>query len=242
MPRVEVRIDSGGQDGVPHAFIVLTDEFGNEQGYGFAPREHLNLWGPGKVYDDTDHEYDRSWSYDISQQQFDDLESFISQRQTNPGIYEGWDRNCVKFVASALRYASVDDLPSGPLTHPVELWWTTKLTPLWNNIRGIFDAAQSWTNPPRVDPLVLDLDGDGIETVGVGITSPVLFDQNGDGVKEGTGWIKADDGFLVLDRNGNGAIDWAGAIRQPHAISQRERGHQRLRRTGRAGHEHRRKS
>lgn len=49
MPTVEVRIDSGGQDHVPHAFIVLTDE--NSVvigGYGFAPAEHLNLSGPGQ--------------------------------------------------------------------------------------------------------------------------------------------------------------------------------------------------
>ncbi|QWT21933.1 hypothetical protein KPL74_07985 [Bacillus sp. NP157] len=57
----------------------------------------------------------------------------------------------------------------------------------------------------RIDPLTLDLDGDGIETLGV--DEGVLFDFDGDGVKTGTGWIKRDDGFLVLDRNGNGQID-----------------------------------
>lgn len=57
----------------------------------------------------------------------------------------------------------------------------------------------------RIDPLVLDLDGDGIETLGA--DAGVLFDFDGDGVKTGTGWIKGDDGFLVLDRNGNGRID-----------------------------------
>nr|WP_240440909.1 calcium-binding protein [Ralstonia solanacearum] len=53
---------------------------------------------------------------------------------------------------------------------------------------------------------MLDLDGDGLETIGAG-NSGVLFDHDGDGVKTSTGWIKADDGFLVLDRNGNGSID-----------------------------------
>lgn len=57
----------------------------------------------------------------------------------------------------------------------------------------------------RIDPLTLDLDGDGIETMGV--DAGVLFDFNGDGIKTGTGWIKGDDAFLVLDRNGNGQID-----------------------------------
>ncbi len=56
------------------------------------------------------------------------------------------------------------------------------------------------------DPLVLDLDGDGIETVGAD-TGEVLFDHEGDGIRNGSGWIKPDDGLLVWDRNGNGVID-----------------------------------
>ena len=59
----------------------------------------------------------------------------------------------------------------------------------------------------RSDPLVLDLDGDGIETVGVNATNPIYFDHDGLGVQTSSGWVKSDDGFLVLDRNGNGTID-----------------------------------
>jgi hypothetical protein len=72
-------------------------------------------------------------------------------------------------------------------------------------INTLFQSAQNW-QPPR-DPLVLDLDGDGIETVGISGASPVLFDHDADGIRTGTGWIKADDGLLVLDLNGNGTID-----------------------------------
>ncbi len=68
---------------------------------------------------------------------------------------------------------------------------------------GSFNGARTWV-PPR-DPLALDLDRDGIETIGANGT--VLFDHDGDGVKTGTGWVGADDGLLVLDRNGNGQID-----------------------------------
>ncbi|WP_460844414.1 beta strand repeat-containing protein, partial [Noviherbaspirillum agri] len=68
-----------------------------------------------------------------------------------------------------------------------------------------YNAAQNWQ--PRRDPLTLDLDGDGIETVGASLTNPILFDHDGDGVKRGTGWVKPDDGFLVIDRDGNGKID-----------------------------------
>ena len=34
-----------------------------------------------------------------------------------------------------------------------------------------------------------------------------MFDIAGTGIKQSVGWVKADDGFLVLDRNGNGSID-----------------------------------
>ena len=66
-----------------------------------------------------------------------------------------------------------------------------------------FDRARSFIQ--RRDPLTLDLDGDGIETVGA--DGSVLFDHDGDGVKSGTGWISPDDGLVVWDRNGNGNID-----------------------------------
>jgi hypothetical protein len=68
-----------------------------------------------------------------------------------------------------------------------------------------FNAAQNWQ--PRRDPLTLDLDGDGLETTGFTAASPIYFDHDLNGIKEGTGWVKSDDGFLVLDRNGNGTID-----------------------------------
>jgi Ca2+-binding RTX toxin-like protein len=64
--------------------------------------------------------------------------------------------------------------------------------------------AMNWL-PPRRDPLTLDLDGDGIETLAA--NGQVLFDHNADGVREGTGWVGKDDGFLVIDKNANGQID-----------------------------------
>ncbi|WP_094160434.1 calcium-binding protein [Thiomonas delicata] len=56
-----------------------------------------------------------------------------------------------------------------------------------------------------VDPLVLDLDGDGLEITP--LSAGVLFDANGDAIKTGTAWVGADDGMLAWDRNGNGSID-----------------------------------
>ena len=58
--------------------------------------------------------------------------------------------------------------------------------------------------PAGTDPLVLDLDGDGLE-----LTRPenVYFDIDHDGFAERTAWVGGDDGFLARDLNGNGKID-----------------------------------
>ncbi|MEL6424823.1 MAG: hypothetical protein AAFQ33_05140, partial [Pseudomonadota bacterium] len=56
------------------------------------------------------------------------------------------------------------------------------------------------------DPLVIDLDGDGIETLALD-EFDVYFDIDGDFFRERSGWLDPDDGFVVLDRNGNGEID-----------------------------------
>ena len=68
----------------------------------------------------------------------------------------------------------------------------------------IFDRAKRW-QPPR-DPIILDLDGDGLETVGLN-ASNIHFDHDGDGVLTKTGWAGKDDALLVWDRNANGSID-----------------------------------
>jgi len=102
---------------------------------------------------------------------------------------------------------SVNTLPNEMIT--TTMYGTiTALTGNWliaNFVNSLFLQFKSWI-PPRTDPLVLDLDNDGIETIGIGGTV-VVFDHNADGIKIGTGCVKSDDGFLVLDRNDNGTID-----------------------------------
>jgi len=54
-------------------------------------------------------------------------------------------------------------------------------------------------------PLVFDLDGDGIELISR--ENGVMFDINEDGIADKTGWVGADDGILVHDRNEDGIIN-----------------------------------
>lgn len=58
-----------------------------------------------------------------------------------------------------------------------------------------------------VDPLILDLDGNGLEITPLSKAPPVLFDADGDTVRTATAWAGPNDGMLVLDRNNNGVID-----------------------------------
>ncbi|WP_280806667.1 calcium-binding protein, partial [Pseudomonas batumici] len=71
------------------------------------------------------------------------------------------------------------------------------------NTNAFFQRAVQFV--PRRDPLALDLNGNGIETLPA--NGQVLFDADGSGTKTGTGWIAPTDGFLVIDKNGNGQID-----------------------------------
>jgi len=56
------------------------------------------------------------------------------------------------------------------------------------------------------DPLVLDLDGDGLELYRRD-TANVYFDLDQDGFAERTAWVRPDDGLLARDLNANGIID-----------------------------------
>jgi Ca2+-binding RTX toxin-like protein len=60
-------------------------------------------------------------------------------------------------------------------------------------------------------PIVLDLDGDGVELVDLA-RSKAAFDFNGDGLRDRTGWVGKGDGLLVLDRDGDGTVSGAAEL------------------------------
>ncbi len=69
-----------------------------------------------------------------------------------------------------------------------------------NNVEVLF-----WGNGAQVVPIALDLDGDGLELVSLD-DSPVAYSMSDTKQTMRTGWIGADDAFLALDRNADGAI------------------------------------
>lgn len=70
---------------------------------------------------------------------------------------------------------------------------------------GWFDPDGPFFFPP-ISPLVFDFDGDGLDLIAID-QSTAFFDLNLNGLAEHTAWIGPDDGFLALDRNGDGVIN-----------------------------------
>ncbi len=69
------------------------------------------------------------------------------------------------------------------------------------------DASQA--QPPR-DPLIIDFGTSGIDLCS--LADGVNFDLDNNGYAEKTAWIGTEDGFLALDRNGNGVVDNGGEL------------------------------
>ena len=70
--------------------------------------------------------------------------------------------------------------------------------------KHIYDAAKSIL-PKIIDPLIIDLDMDGLETTP--LEDGFCFDHENDGFREISAWVSKDDGILAYDKNNNGKID-----------------------------------
>jgi hypothetical protein len=79
-----------------------------------------------------------------------------------------------------------------------------KISNAFNTFRQLFTLTS--TLPIfSVSPIILDLDGNGIETINV--KDGAYFDHGGNGFAEQTGWASSGEGFLVMDRNEDGIIN-----------------------------------
>ncbi|MBK9595669.1 MAG: hypothetical protein IPO57_10030 [Rhodocyclales bacterium] len=232
MPYVTIRSVSPNTTGnrgaysysrIGHAWVEISDsQFsqmpnGGTESFGFYPEQEGQPYMPGEVksvdYDNFVGHGNSSPPIYITEEQAQALRDFADQVDANgfysvvPG-YFGSGQNCAAFVFSALSEVGITTRLPARTIFP---WWIPgQFDPALGNLFELeigsgarFDLAQLVL--PRRDPLTLDLDGDGLETVGV--AAGILFDHDGDGVASGTGWVGSDDGFLVLDRNSNGQID-----------------------------------
>ena len=68
--------------------------------------------------------------------------------------------------------------------------------------------------PEKISPIVVDLDGDGLELVGIG-SSNIWFDIDQDGADERVSWVEGDDGILFHDADSDGRVTDAGELFGP---------------------------
>lgn len=73
-----------------------------------------------------------------------------------------------------------------------------------HEIPDIFDDSTG-TDPIETDPIILDLNGDGIRTTNT--QNGIYFDHEADGFAEKSSWISNEDGILVVDKNDSGIIE-----------------------------------
>ena len=97
------------------------------------------------------------------------------------------DTVCMRYQASIGSKPSVSQTCQARCTEVIEVEWEGE------------DGADDG------DPLIFDLNGDGI-TLSCA-EEGVMFDMDNDGIPDKTAWIGSDDGYLVLDADGNGIID-----------------------------------
>ena len=143
---------------------------------------------------------------------------FFSSKAVGAGVIQGYGAS---FLAAG---AAISKLPGGAITSLPFILFGSGLVlgataAKLNSPTGIglipsvhaaeanggFEAAEAQIWRPAC-PLILDLDGDGIELTSLE-NSDVYFDVDGDGFREKTGWLKSDDGLLVFDRNKDGYIN-----------------------------------
>lgn len=112
--------------------------------------------------------------------------------------YTGEDSYKPDVPDESYRFNLLDSLLDGVLNSDDG---TTGVVPIDDAGDDVTDGANEST------PLVLDIDGNGIELASLSSADAVYFDLNNDGFAEATGWVKGGDGLLALDVNGDGIIN-----------------------------------
>jgi len=207
----------GGASKAGHMWYSLHDSStGDRDDYGFTDEDvdgdGLDDVSKTDRNDYTTDESAYSKTVEITRAQYDAMRNF-GEDPSQCGFvrdYNAATNSCVDFVYKALEVGGFN--PAGeegyafPMDNRANIDYLLNRTHLFQQMRGevsvrdLFNMAEITTSP-----IILDLDGDGVETTAM--QSGVNFDHDGNGFIERTGWVKSDDGLLVLDKDGNGTID-----------------------------------
>lgn len=114
-----------------------------------------------------------------------------------------FSKNNVSFIKI---YGSLHMSGSGTNIEIIGWPYATNKIEYWDFSDGTLTSSYIDANAQVLYPVILDLDGDGVELLKPN-KSNVKFDVDGDGKLDELGWVKSDDAFLVIDRNNNGIVD-----------------------------------
>lgn len=175
----------------------LTDKY-EQISIGFSPGDDWGTSADNISFNDHVIYKDASTLSITSQnaqfyQNFDSLFTLMHNYKTNniqapnynPLSFSG-DKTCGKFIQSILEDAGIDGINIPLLPNEV-----------YEQLKHLADNYQT--------PLVIDLNGNGIQTLADSFG--VSFDFLGRGTQSQTGWVHPDDGLLVWDKNNDGLIN-----------------------------------
>ncbi|NIM39956.1 MAG: hypothetical protein GTN84_02155 [Hydrogenophaga sp.] len=192
---------------VGHAWIEIHHSDGSIESAGLYPNP-VAYTAPGEVISTDARDYaGRGLTSDpipVTSAELQKLREFVELSKrgvtwTLPGYGSGertW--NCATWSIAALQYAGADVrfsssglapwfIPLYMEKDPLPSTWTAEG---WGDIHpyGVDPTTNTRFTSSRKNssPLVLDLDGDGIEISA--LTGAVLFDHNADGLRTGTAW------------------------------------------------------
>jgi hypothetical protein len=214
MSGYNVQVNTGiviGQYNI-HTWIQINKPDGTSEAYGFYPKtDSLGnmIYGPGDVKPEPlgASPTGTSGPMPITESQYQELIQYIKQSDITPPNYSlPLGAQCTNWAIKALAESGIVPRVLGP-----DMGFGPLQTLIWNPVlqqaawfyRDLFTRAKNWQAPR--DPLILDLNGNGLETVG--LAANIHFDHDGDGVLTKTGWSGKHDALLVWDRNANGTID-----------------------------------
>ncbi len=205
-PAGSVRSD-GHVSRTGHVFLTVehfTDNGYRRESIGFSPGSDWGTSSDNMSFSDigdypgaSSHQfssYNANFAASI-ETMLGNINGYRSGAKTPPN-YNLKDSNCIDFVQDFLEAASVNI--------------TLAATP-----NGVLDQLKD-VGDAYFTPIVVDLDGDGVQTLPS--TAGVSFDFDGDGVAAATGWVSAKDGLLVMDIDKSGSIDSGAELFGEHTL------------------------
>ncbi|MEQ2027777.1 hypothetical protein ABLB84_18965 [Xenorhabdus szentirmaii] len=228
---ITVKIAPSGTEYTNAAGVVRNSTFGHAwvefqgESIGWGLGDDKKLGGVDNLTFRDSMAYDPSQVFSVtyplySQPIIDNIGQYISQLKSNnfneiakySGFKENYNlltNNCIDFVNSILGLTEensegfmLDYIPELRGLTPNGVIRLLDLDP--NAVKEIIEQQiDEFEN--KETPLVIDLTGDGINTIAE--NRNIFFDHDNDGIIESSGWIELNSEFLVWDKNKDGKIN-----------------------------------